>query len=312
MASMCWAYTPERVSTATLPREFSVCHANAQVDTDDGYNGGKALTASANGAYVKHPVFDIGNPNEAEMFARVKVSTLPSVESILLGVTDSDLNVLACLTVLPSGQVAVYQGEMASLLGVSEDAITTATQLRLGFVAALKETGSIDLMLDDVILASATGMSLLPEWAGVYIGCHQNIYISHIHAADDLMARPDWLCDATPSSHANLDDTDNDGDTTVVALGEDDQYASPLGTVTSRRLVYGVSWRASVKAIDAPHGYRPRILVNGEPTLLPRRPVGTADYQAIDAGLILNPSTGLPFTTTDVDDDLELGGRAVL
>lgn len=314
MSSICWQHTPAHYTTATLPLYWAVAHTNATVDSNDGYGSTPALTASANGAYVRQQVFDIGNPNDVEMFARVKVSSEPTVESILFGITDANLDLIACITRLQSGQVAAYRGAMVDLLAVTSDADVddTGVQHRLGFVASLRSSGFFEIRLDDAVLASASGVDLTGGWAGVYLGCHQNIFISHAHAVDDLNPRADWLCDVPFSAHANLDDADNDRDATTYPLAQDERLAQPLGTVTSRRVVYGFSWQTSVKALDQPRGFAPAIVIAGQPFMGSRRPIGTADYQAVDAGFIINPQTNLPFTTTEIDDDVDLGGDAVV
>jgi hypothetical protein len=309
-ATSCWIHTPSHYATASVPRIWKVASSNVTVDANDGYDSGPALTASSQGGYVIQPVFDIGNPSDVSRGARVKVSTLPTVESILLGVVDADLNLLVCITVLPSGQVASYRGAMAELLAVSDDPITAATQLRLGFIASLSSGGGMTVYLDDEAIAVATGVDLTGTWAGVYVGCHQNIYVSHDYAYDDLTIRPDLLCDVSVSGHANLDETDPDGDTTIVSLGSaGSQLRTTVASATTRNVTYGFMTMAVVKALTEPRGYAP-LIDFGTTHLRSRQPIDTDDYQGVPAGYPAHPDTGLPFTTDELEALTAIGGEA--
>ncbi len=309
--SLVFAATPAHYTTPNVPLYWDVAHADVTVDSNDGYAGGPAWTASSQGAYVKRILRGVSE-SAGGIGARIKVSSLPSSEQILLGLTDSSGTLLAAMTLLADGHIAVYQGDLAVLLAISTDTITTATQLRLGFRAVLDNSGSIEACLNDVVLATASGVDLgTTPWSGIYVGCHSNIYVSHVYAREAYELSPALLVDAVFDSNADLDDIDPDGDaTTEVLTTYGDTFSDLLDTPPDRRVVYGLHLQSLVKSVNVIDGHVPQVSVGGSAFSGNRQTLVLGEYRAVDDCWAVNPQTSLPWTTDEIAA-AAVGGEAV-
>jgi hypothetical protein len=309
-----WCHTPSRYDTTTLPLYWKVAHANATVDPNDGYASGPALTASALGAYVKDEVNDIADLTRGGIGARIKVSSAPASESILLGLTDANLDLVASLSLLPDLRVAVYVGELEELVAISDiaDALATASQLRLGCKVDFT-TGDVEVWLDDVVIASGTHAGLVGlQWGGVYVGCHSNIYTSHVYMRAGYELTPDALILTILSANADLDDSVPDGDTTAEVLTQiGDSFTDALASFSAKSSWYGLTIQSLVKAVNDPNGHSVVANVDGQDYIGPRNQMDVGAYRSAQLNLPTNPRTSLPWTSDDIADLLRPGGMAV-
>jgi hypothetical protein len=340
--------TPDYYGTATLPRFWDTAHADAIVDANDGYGGGGAISASsANGSVIKYhdqvgqAVFACG--------MRFKCTTLPGADKVILAVVDAAGAIQVSLVLKTTGKLAVYRGAISAQLGSdSADAITTSTQLDIGFAGVVGSVGgSAEVWLGTagnkaswsrVIAVSGanTAGGTGEAWRGLYLGSITTTFSSHIYARDGQgtvtgLAPGYYVFVKYPNSagiftgytpntgtiHAALDDTAPDDDTTYGEASEQDaSFTVGMGTVAATQTVYAVETIASVKntADGAGLTYIPRCVLNAddEPLIFDgsfKAPT-TASYLAFRDRWPVNPLTGDPWTVSALNA-AEWGGYAL-
>ncbi len=309
--SLVFAFTPAKVGTANLPLVFDIAHVDLTVDPNDGYDGGPAISGSSLDAYgVKSIKPAPASSNLMILGTRLKVTALPSRDKILLGGTTATGALIACVVLLTDGRLAAYAGNVASLLAVSADPITTSTDLRLGFSSTLGAGGAgrVEIQLDGETVAIVSGIDPGPAvWRGWYAGGGSNIFLSHCYGRDSGDLTPAVLCEALSVTNTELDDADPDGDTTVVTLAAvGDQVTSPLASGTDHRVIYGLQIVAIAKG-SGTAGFAPLLTVDGT-TYVRERHTLTGDYRSVESCEIVNPKTGVPWTAADIT----IGGEVVV
>jgi hypothetical protein len=310
--SVVWHDTPAYYSTSTIADHWDVV-VDMAVDANDGYDGGPALTGDGATGYAIQDCDGFDGGLTFTIGGRFKATSNPSADTIILGVTGAARELRVVVVCLTDGRLAVYRGDREQLLAVTDNAIATSTQMRLGLSGTLGAgtAGDVRLDIDGETEATAAGVDTGADiWRGVYVGGTAAMFHSHLYAADDGTHRPGYLIEYIPVDNTNLDDTDHDGDSTVENIDVDETVSEPLDTPVSRRSIYGVRTIAVVNNYS-PAGWEPHLTIEGTLYESDRQPIGTA-FAAVSQFYATNPGTGAPFSGAEITDaDLEIGGKAV-
>jgi hypothetical protein len=310
--SAVWHDTPSYYSTSTIADHWDVVE-DLGVDANDGYSGGPALTGDGGTGYAIQDCDGFAGGQTFAIGGRFKATSNPSAETSIIAITGADRALRVTVTCLADGRLAVYRGNLEQLLAITDSAIATSTQMRLGLSGVLGAgtSGSVRLDIDGVTVAQASGVDTGADpWRGIAVGATAAMFWSHLYAADDGTQRPGYLVEMKFSDDTDLDDADHDGDSTFESVAEDASVSTGLTSPSSRRTVYGVRTIAVVKNVAA-SGWQPEITIEGTTYTADRVPITNA-YSAVGQFYALNPQTSLPFTGADlIDADLEIGGKAV-
>ena len=297
-------YSPLFHDTAAIPTVFDVAHADLEVDPSGGADGGPAITGSSWDAYgiiyIQEPL-----PSDATLLAlghQFLVSGAPPAAKILLGGVNASGILIACLVLLPDLRLAVYAGNIGTLLAVSPDPVATGTPLRLGMKTTLGAGagGSVEIHVDGVAVKIEGGADPgAASWRGVYIGGGPDTFINHVYGRDDAILTPALEIELRISTNANLDDASPDGDTTKEDLADGTRIPAGPSSLTggaSHARFYGVEY-VGVAAGDG--GAKPVIIPNGTEYVRNRQGMFPANYRMIHTHEAVNPRTGSPWVTAD-------------
>jgi hypothetical protein len=311
--SAVWHDTPSYYSSSTIADHWDVV-VDLGVDANDGYAGGPALTGDGGTGYAIQDCDQFAGGQVFAIGGRFKATSNPSAETSILAIAGADRALRVTVTCLTDGRLAVYRGNLEQLLAITDSAIATSTQMRLGLSGVLGAgaSGSVRLDIDGVTVAQASGVDTgADQWRGVAVGATTAMFWSHLYAADDGTQRPGYLVAYEPVDNTDLDDADHDGDTTVDTLAVDTPISEPLDSPASKRSIYGIRTIAVVKHYS-PAGWEPQITIEGTRYDSERQPIDVT-YTAVSQFYALNPATGLPFTGAEwTDADLEIGGEGVI
>jgi hypothetical protein len=341
--------TPDYYNTATLSRFWDTAHADAIVDANDGYGGGGALSASSADGYVIKYHDQVGQ-NAFAVGMRFKCTTLPGANKVILAVVDSVGTIQCALVLKTTGKLAIYRGNLTTQIGSdSDDAITTSTQLDIGFKGTVAAVGGSaeawtgtsgdELSWARVIAVSNenTAGGSGEAWRGMYVGAITTTFSSHLYMRDGqgavidlapgyyvLVKFPDaagiysGYTANTGTLHGALDDTAPDDDTTYGGTTEADQsFSVSVGSVaTTTRTIYAVESVAVVKntADGVGLNYIPRCVLTAstDPVISDGswNSVSDSTWRAFRHRLPVNPLTGVLWKHSELNA-AEWGGYAL-
>lgn len=339
--------TPGYYNTATLPRFWDEAHADAIVDTNDGYGGGAALSSSsADGYVIKY--HDQTGQSRFACGMTFKATANPGANKVILAVVDAAGDIQCALVLKTTGKLAVYRGNITTQLGSdSADAIATSTQLDIGFTGVVGSVGGSAEIWVGTADSPSTWMRVVAvsnentaggsgeAWRGLYVGSTTTTFSSHIYMRDGqgtitgldngynvTVAFPDAAgiyTGYTPNTgtiQAALDDASPDDDTTYGACGAiNAPFTVSMGAVASTQIVYAIETVANVENTSDGAGlsYVPRLVLNAssEPLIYDGsfRSATDAEYRAFRERYTVNPLTGTPWTVTQINA-AEFGGLA--
>lgn len=340
MSQLCIG-NPDFYDTSTMDRYLPVVSANATVSAGNGLGGTAALAASADSSYVIDDRFVTGDPLGRFRFGRrLKVSSLPATEQILLAATDGNRAVLCSLCLKPDGTITIRRGDVATgtVLATSTDVVTTGVFHRIGFKGTISHSGGeLEAHLDSAVGAlnrvcfvsgidsAATDLS----WKGIYIGLFTNSYASMWYANDGDGVVNDLLHGFyTKFSYittATADEWEKNTGTMITALddaapNDDTDYihtsvflARYLGTLTfsASQKVYGLQTSAMVRNIPdsgfSP-SHQPIVTVDGVDYIAPFQSVVTDEWREIRKMWDRKPSDNSAWDTVSVNATAA-GGR---
>lgn len=311
--SVFWQHTPKFYTTTNIRSFWTVYHADLIVDPTNGYGGTPSISGSSASAFAIKMVPPPGGAVTG-LGARLKAVAYPAAELIILGVVDDTGALLLSLTLRTDGKLALYTGAMASLLAVTTTAVPTGTQTRIGWKTTLGAgaSGACEIQINGVVVGSGSGADPgLLAVAGIYVGAASGIHLSMKYGIDGGDLIPAYSLDGVPASNGNLDELDNDGDTTkedLAAAG--DQVTTGLGTVTSRVRVHGVTTVVVVKHGTGDGFFQPILTSGASEYAGDNQAVSNDIYRALEEFHGIDPDTGLPWVTTNIAAS-SVGGKAV-
>lgn len=326
MARAVWHDQPDYYTTATLPRFWSVAHADAEVAAGEGYDGGSALTGATEDASVVTFSTGLSDSVEFGLGCRLKIDALPSAEKIILGITTTGGDLHCCLTLRTDGKVSLYRGDMADLLATSGDALATGSQLRLGMTGVLDEAnGALEVYLNRDPIARINGTNTVaaspPTWGGVYVGLAPDVFQSHLYAqagygdlrpgyvvrvlyptGEPLFTGWDPNTGTVADIPAAIDDPTPDDDTTYIrARALDVRYCVLHDPIDDVRIL-GARTIALVRNLSGSSpSFTPFVRhADGRLDFGDWRSVVDSAWRAIDRWYQRNPFTGDPWTPDDL------------
>lgn len=336
---------PTRYNTTTLPLFWSSAHADATV-TGSGFNSTPGLTASSvNGYVIQYPltapadsVFALG--------CRIKFSdATPAAEKVILAAVAAGGAMQCCLSLSTTGYLKLWRGNMSSLLATSATAVTTAVWYKLGFYGLLDQAfGYIEGWVDNVRVVRALGVDTAQEastaWRGLYLGLSSDWIAGHWYMLDgagthatlkhDLYVEvlapttdpgagaiaTDWVPDGAGTLFDAVDDSgahDDEATKVSAVAGDGSIWGTRPATLADQPVILGAKVTNVVKnehvaetGIDGQH--EPTVVVDNSVQAGPVQPVVDTDWRAVVGFWPLNPVTGVPWLTSEINESY-WGGR---